>query len=472
MEGTLPGSAALLVAALALEVLLPVIKELGTMGWASLAEGLAGLAGVFVVLGAAGLLLAPLTPILLALGAAIALIGVGMALTGAGVFLFAAGLTALSVAGTAGAAALVGIVTTMLGLLPEVAKAIGLAVIAFAETIQKAGPAILGAMTTVILALAAAITKTEPTVVKTLLSMLLNLLQQLYNYEPKLIDAGGRLLIGFLNGIAKQIPGVAAAATNVIVAFINAISASGNRIVDAGFKALINFLNGVASSIRQNTPQLIEAGKNIASAILSGLTGGLFGGESAVGDAARAVAESALAEAKKALDSHSPSRKFYEIGAFGAQGLANGLTGTADVVAKSSENLGKTALLSMGKTIAGMSDLIQGSIDLTPTITPVLDLTNIKKNASQISGVLGSTSLSVDSAYSSAKIASAGYTQNQSAATPPPAPSQKPAGFSFTQNNYSPKALSSAEIYRQTKNQLSQVRGVLVYQGVGDQQPG
>jgi tape measure domain-containing protein len=472
MEGTLPGSAALLVAAVALEVLLPVIKALGTMGWATLAEGLAGLAGVFVVLGAAGLLLAPLTPILLALGAAIALIGVGMALTGAGVFLFAAGLTALSVAGTAGAAALVGIVTTMLGLLPEVAKAIGLAVIAFAETIQKAGPAILGAMVTVILAMASAIDKTAPKVVTTLLSLLLMLLQKLVDYVPKLIDAGGNLIIAVLNGIARKIPGIVDAAVRVVTAFINAVGAQGKPLADAGFNALINFINGVADSIRQHTAQLVQAGKNLAGAILSGLTGGLLGGSSAVGDAARAVAESALTEAQKALDSHSPSRKFYEIGTFATQGFANGLTGTADVVAKSSENLGKTALLSMSKTIAGMSDLIQGSIDLTPTITPVLDLTNIKKNAGQIGSVLGSAPISIDTTYSSAKIASAGYTQNQSATTQAPTTPQKPAGFSFTQNNYSPKALSSAEIYRQTKNQLSQVRGVLVYQGVGDQQPG
>ena len=38
-----------------------------------------------------------------------------------------------------------------------------------------------------------------------------------------------------------------------------------------------------------------------------------------------------------------------------------------------------------------------------------------------------------------------------------------PAGntYQFTQNNYSPKALSRIEIYRQTKNQFSTLKGLV-----------
>jgi len=471
MEGTLPGAAALFVVAAALEVLVPVLHALGNMSWAQLGEAMAGLAGVFIILGAAGLVLAPLTPILLALGAAIALMGIGMAAAGAGVFLFAAGLTALSVAGSAGAAALVGIVTAMLGLLPMVGKEIGLAVIAFAQTIQTAGPAILGAMVTVILAMASAINKTAPTVVTTLLSLLLMLLQKLVEYVPKLIDAGANLIVAILNGIARKIPGIVQAAVNVIVAFINAVGQQGKPLADAGFNALINFINGIANSIRQNTPQLIQAGKNLASAIISGLTGGLFSGASAVSQAAQEVAQVALAAAKKALNSHSPSKEFMKIGADGSTGLALGLESMSDMVANSSANVGKTALLSMSKTIAGMSDMITGNIDVTPTITPVLDLSDVKKKAGEIGGIFGTTSVKTDASYSNAVNASAGYSQNQSTSMQTTG-TQQSGGVSFTQNNYSPKALSSAEIYRQTKNQLSTVRGVLVYQGGGANQSG
>jgi tape measure domain-containing protein len=475
MEDTLAGAAALLVVAAALEVLLPVIKELGTMGWASLAEALVGLAGVFVILGAAAIVLSPLTPVLLALGAAISLLGIGMALTGAGVFLFATALSVLAVSGAAGAAALVGIVTAMLGLLPAVAKEIGLAVIVFAQTISTAGPAILGAMVTVILAMAAAITKTEPTVVKTMLSLLLNLLQQLVNYVPKLIDAGGNLIVALLNGIAKKIPGIVTAAVNVVVAFINAVGSQGKPLSDAGFKALINFINGVADSIRQNTPQLVQAGKNLASAIISGLTGGLFGGLGAVASAAGSLASAALKAAKGVLDSHSPSKKFHQIGMDSAQGLANGLTANVGAVEDASSDVGKRAIVAMGKSLSGLSTLVGAGFDLNPTVTPVIDLTNVKKGVDDI-GLMFSTHppVKIDTSYSQASTISNQYPTwlhppEQFGST---VPANLGNNVTFNQYNSSPKALSNADIYRQTKNQLSQVRGVLVYQGVGNDQPG
>lgn len=473
MEGTLGGAAALLVVAAALNVLLPVIKELGTMGWASLAEALVGLAGVFVVLGAAAIVLSPLTPILLALGAAISLIGIGMALTGAGIFLFAAGLTALSVSGAAGAAALVGIVTSMLGLLPAVAKAIGLAVIAFAQTIATAEPAILGAMVTVILSMAAAIDKTSPKVINTLLNLLLTLLTKLVQYVPKLIDAGGNLIVAVLNGIRNKIPGMVSAAVSVVAAFITAVGNQGKPLADAGFKALINFINGVADSIRQNTPALVQAGKNLASAIISGLTGGLFSGAGAVGDAARAVANAALAEAKKALASHSPSKKFHQLGEDSSQGLANGLVANSSAVEDASSMVGKSAILAMQKSLIGMSTAVGAGFDLNPTISPVLDLTNVKKGVDNI-GLMFSTHppVKIDTTYTQA---SAVADQYPTWLHPPEqfgSTVSTGGGLTFNQYNNSPKTLSTADIYRQTKNQLSQVRGVLVYQGNGDNQPG
>lgn len=473
MEGTLGGSAALLVAALALEVLLPVLKELGTMGWASLAEALVGLAGVFVVLGAAGLVLAPLTPILLALGAAITLMGLGMALAGAGVFLFAAGLTALAAAGSAGAAALVAIVSAMLGLLPQVAKEIGLAVIAFAQTIATAGPAIMNAMVTVILSMASAIDKTAPKVVTTLLNLLLMLLTKLDQYVPKLIDKGAQLIVALLNGIAQKVPAIANAGGNLVIAFINAISAQGVRIANAGLQAIVNFINGVADAIRSHTGALESAGRNLASAILNGLTGGLFSGTGAVADAAKAVAGAALTAAKDLLHIHSPSRAFYEVGQFSAQGMADGLNDGSDVVSNASSNLGKKAILAMGKSMTGLSSLVGDNFQLNPVITPVVDLTKVKQGADGINLMFSThPPVKVDTSYSQASVISQDYPTYLHPPEQFGSIASTGGNLSFTQNNYSPKALSSADIYRQTKNQLSQVRGVLVYQGVGDNQPG
>lgn len=473
MEGALPGAAALLVCAAALEVLLPVLQALGNMSWAQLGEGLAGLAGVFIVFGAAGLVLAPLTPILLALGAAIALIGAGMALAGLGVFLFATALTALSVAGAAGAAALVAIVTAMLALLPEVGKGIGLAVIAFATTIGAAAPAVASAMTKVLVAMLDAIATIAPKLVATLLSLLVMLLQQLSNYVPKMVAAGVNLLVGILQGIANSLGRVITAGANVVIAWLRGIGDQIPRVIQAGFDLILKFINSLTDAINKNAGPLGTAGGNLAKAIIEGLVKGIGNGVGVVADAAKNLAGKALSSIGNFLGIHSPSLEFMKLGEFSGQGFALGLDSMVNSVGDSSENLGKKALLSMSKSISGMSDLIQNNVDAHPTITPVLDLTEVKKNSAKIGDMLTAAPIDIGSSYLKAKIASAGYTANQDASTQT-ATTAAPTtpGVSFTQNNYSPKALSPAEIYRQTNNQLSKVRGVLVYQSGGNEQPG
>jgi spore maturation protein SpmB len=99
---------------------------------------------------------------------------------------------------------------------------------------------------------------------------------------------------------------------------------------------------------------------------------------------------------------------------------------------------------------------------LSPTITPVLDLTGIQKDAMKI-GKIVATPISVGSSFSSASQAAHGVNSNAAAVL---AATIKPTettvrDVTFVQNNTSPKALSSAEIYRQTKNQISVAKGAL-----------
>ena len=63
----------------ALAVLTGVLVVLGNLSLGAIVTGLVALAGMFVILGAAGLLLGPIAPALLLLGAAIIVIGAGVA---------------------------------------------------------------------------------------------------------------------------------------------------------------------------------------------------------------------------------------------------------------------------------------------------------------------------------------------------------------------------------------------------------
>ena len=143
--------------------------------------------------------------------------------------------------------------------------------------------------------------------------------------------------------------------------------------------------------------------------------------------------------AKFTTKEQSPSKVFYEIGKFLDLGLANGIHDYTDKIVESSEDMSNMAINSMRDTISKISDFINNDMD-DPVIRPVLDLSNVQNGARYLNSMLSS-----NQAYAISG------SMNQSSGVNP-----RIGGTTFIQNNYSPKALSRADIYRQTRNQFSQ----------------
>lgn len=234
MNGTLPGSAAMLVAAGALAILTPVLLALGSMSWESIAKGLVTIAGAFTVIGVAGLVLTPLVPTILALAGAFALIGVGTAAIGAGLLAAGAGLSAIAVGITALAtslgagvtvivAGLSTIITGIAALIPAIAEKLGEAIIAFCGVIAQGAPAIGEAVKAVVLTLVDVLVECVPAIADGALELLSGVLTSLANYTPEIVDSIMLFLINLLNGIAERLPELIQAAVNVIAAFFSGI---------------------------------------------------------------------------------------------------------------------------------------------------------------------------------------------------------------------------------------------------------
>ena len=234
MNGTLAGSAALLVAASALLVLTPVLSILGAMSWESIVKGLIALAGAFTVLGVAGAVLTPLAPTILSLSASLALIGVavlgigaGLMLAGTGLSALAVGLTALAAAGTAGATAIVAsltvIITGVAALIPAVMEKLGEGIVAFCEVIAESAVAIGAAVKTVVLELVDVLVECVPAIADGALQLLAGVLEALVEYTPSIVDSLFNFLIGVLEGIAKNLPALIQAAVDVLMAFFSGL---------------------------------------------------------------------------------------------------------------------------------------------------------------------------------------------------------------------------------------------------------
>lgn len=453
----LPGAAALLVAAAALTILVPVLMLLGNMSWDVIGTGLGALAATLGILAIAGIALIPAIPGLMGLGIAITLLGIGVLAAGVGIAAFAVGLTALSVAGAAGSLALTALLSAVIAQIPIFLQSLAIGLIGFVQILINAAPVFLNGMVVVIMTLLTAINTVAPAILQTLWNLVVGLVNILVAGIPFFVNAGLKIIIGILNGITNNLPKIFAAGTALIIAFINGIQGSMNKIADAAMKAVIKFVNTLADSIRANSKKMQDAGDNLAGAIIDGMVSGISHGIGKIISAAQDMANSALNAAKNFLGIKSPSREFYKIGDYSTQGMANGLTETADVVGKAAEHVGNTAIMSLQKSMAGISDKVATNMDFTPTITPVLDLTNIKAGAAQVASLLPTPTLSLDKSYSSAVQAVQGSqaAKDTSTTTGPDGKPTPTSGPTFIQNNYSPKALTAAEIYRQTNNQIS-----------------
>lgn len=219
MNGTLAGSAALIVAAGALAIIAPVMKSLGEMTWGEIAKGLITIAGAFTVVGVAGALLTPLVPTIAGLAGSFALfglsivgIGAGVALLGAGLSALAAGLTALAVAGTAGATAVVAalsiIVTGIADLIPTVVSKLGEAILAFCDVVVECAPAIAETLLVLVTEVMAALAKYTPEIVSYLMDFFIDVLDAFAEKLPELIVAAVDVIGAFFEGIVEALRGI------------------------------------------------------------------------------------------------------------------------------------------------------------------------------------------------------------------------------------------------------------------------
>ena len=109
----------------------------------------------------------------------------------------------------------------------------------------------------------------------------------------------------------------------------------------------------------------------------TGIAEGLAQGTNDVVAAAKEVARAAYTAAMEELNAHSPSRLFMEVGGYIGEGMAIGILDSSNLVASGMEDTTKVAVTEAGIMLAAVSQALAEDMDSQPTITPVLDLSNI-----------------------------------------------------------------------------------------------
>ena len=213
MKGTLAGSAALIVAAVSIGILVPILILLSKVSWEGIAKGLIFLAGAFTIIGVAGKILDALAPTLLVLAgallgfsASVALLGAGLVLIGVGFTAIAAGLTALATAITARASLIITaikiIVLGLIGLIPSIIKGLAAAFVTSIDVIFEYAP----------------------TLINGLWKFIIEILKGLDKYITQIADLFLSFAIKAINVIAKRVPELVTAFANLASAVFKALS--------------------------------------------------------------------------------------------------------------------------------------------------------------------------------------------------------------------------------------------------------
>ena len=227
MKDSIKGAAALIIASVALTILAGALAILGAMSWGSVIKGLVAIAGTLAILGAAGYLLEPIVPVIVALTGAVALFGLGCLAAGAGVVILSAGLTALSGALVAAATGIISaltiIVVGVLKILPSIVEVLTDTIVVICEVITRSASAIGKALKTVILVLVDVLVECVPAIALGALKLILGVLEALAKYTPQIIDLLFKFLIGVLEGIAKNLPQLIQAAVDIFMSFFSGV---------------------------------------------------------------------------------------------------------------------------------------------------------------------------------------------------------------------------------------------------------
>lgn len=132
-----------------------------------------------------------------------------------------------------------------------------------------------------------------------------------------------------------------------------------------------------------------EDGSVIGYRLCEGIAEGLRSGIEIATTAAEELAVSIIAKVKEVFDEHSPSRVFSDIGYYADAGLANGFVNNGRIVRTAAAEAALGAVDELSGVFGRIADIVDGQIDLDPTIRPVLDLSEIQYGAGQIGSLLG-----------------------------------------------------------------------------------
>lgn len=287
------------------------------------------------------------------------------------------------------------------------------------------------------------------------------------NKYGEFTSTGTQTMVKLIAGVRSQDSSARMAFTNIISACLTVIKNKYAEFTSTGRECMVKFIAGVRSkdselrtaftttlsgsitAIKDYYSQFKSAGSYLVDGFCDGISENTWKAEAK----ARAMAAAAAEAAEDELDEHSPSKRFYGIGNFAGVGFINALIDNVSKAGKAGREIARSSIDGLNDIISRIADYVDADMDVQPTIRPVLDLSAVEAGTGRLNTLFSrNQALSVSTGMND-RVSEMEVQNGESS----------PTGntYQFTQNNYSPKALSRIDIYRQTKNQFSAMKGLV-----------
>lgn len=287
------------------------------------------------------------------------------------------------------------------------------------------------------------------------------------NKYGEFTSTGTQTMVKLIAGVRSQDSSARMAFTTIISACLTVIKNKYAEFTSTGIECMVKFIAGVRSkdselrtaftttlsgsitAIKDYYSQFKSAGSYLVDGFCDGISENTWKAEAK----ARAMAAAAAEAAEDELDEHSPSKRFYGIGNFAGVGFINALIDNVSKAGKAGREIARSSIDGLNDIISRIADYVDADMDVQPTIRPVLDLSAVEAGTGRLNTLFSrNQALSVSTGMND-RVSEMEVQNGESS----------PTGntYQFTQNNYSPKALSRIDIYRQTKNQFSAMKGLV-----------
>lgn len=337
----------------------------------------------------------------------------------------------------------------------------------FINVFNNASSRVSAAATSMLTTFINAANAQKSAVVSTFTTMVNSVISSLTSQQYQFTTIGSTMMTNFITGIR----GKDSLARNTFLTMINGcLTTLRNKFYEfntvgqavmtnliAGIRSkdqtardtFVQIVSGCLTAIQNKYTDFYNAGKYLVEGFADGITANTYLAEAR----ARAMAAAAARAAERELDEHSPSKVGYRIGDFFGLAFVNAISDYADKSYKAGTNMAAAAKNGLSNAISKIREFVDGEMEVQPTIRPVLDLSEVRSGAGRLTAILSrSQAMKISSSMNRE---TTGEIQNGDG-TPSVGNS-----YSFVQNNYSPKALSRIDIYRQTKNQFSALKGLV-----------